>query len=934
MTAVFDPDVGTLLTSYAEQLRDAGEATLAMISEASPPEPSVLLSMASAAVVVRHEREWFSHDEPALEIADQLIRAVSGRGGRRRLEHALDALDLGPAIDLDPDSDPVEQVSRLHDLFELGMLVGLMSKEKRDLISEVLDRNAALVLFEPEAFSSLHESACLLMQVVQLDDEHPVQRFIETVIAGADPLVEPISSDEFASGFAAARADVETKLPGWVIWRERLSGMGDGVVRFFQECARPMTALAATDTVAWPAPRLVLGRRGGDEVNLLARPQGLLLECFGASPATRAVAHPTGQALRPVAGPLSESMRESVRYWDLTWDVAEIERVTHIELHSSGENDRGAAADIWSIPIASRETEGVSSEGPEAPSDVRLERWQRLAPGALAAHLETQFERLRATHRAWSQDFREQAMRLRGRSLAPEIGRAWFPAVTSDPDFEGVLGTVECGRLASTLGAHDPDLARRASRWVGRLVGIEGHSALESISVRVEPIAGVDLRGESYDLAAAVAVVSRLLNVAPARVPVLSGRLGEGRAEVLPISSAEAKRRVVALEAPTASVLIVDAAMDVMPLLDALLGDDWPARLRAAILQDDGGNHSRAAVRAWHRFFQQRSVLSAARERDRALREADLALTAPLDGSARAQALWVRGAMRLHRGESARAHEDLAAARQAFDRAAIHENERWTLEECDAFLGIASVDSCRPSEAVSLLKADLARMDAALPDQHDRRWHFVRLQVAGGLSRALGAIGELDEAVHVATESLSLSPLREERARSLMDLAELERRRGDSSAARALLSESRDSLEAIYDEPTRAMTDRFLRLYEVRSGLVDASYEVEPPRWYAWPQPAEVLESLIAGAESDLTLWLNAHVLPRLESLEGVWHLLLLGTLGRLPRRSMAVEQVMRELAASLTRRFELDRSTRTSAELVSGDVAEGARLWARISPY
>ncbi|MCC6619920.1 MAG: hypothetical protein IT385_01615 [Deltaproteobacteria bacterium] len=920
MTGLPESDVLDHLSSLAEQLRDAGEATLAMLEGAFPSDPSVLVSMASAAVIVRHERAVFAPDEPALVLSDRLFAALRGASGRDTLNAAIAELDLGSAIDLDRESDSAEQVSRLHDLFELGMLVGLVDDGAREAIVRVLDRNAALVLFERDAFIELYESANLLVQVIDLPEDHPVQRFLDTVIAATDALVESPSDAEVRAGFAAARAAAEARLPSWIGWREKLAALGEFVRDFFRGCARPLPAFAATGTVAWPAPRLVLAQRGAnEEAALLASPGVLLLEWVGTDAPARAVGRPSGHILPHARGPLGAP----ASYWDLTG----CESDTQIDFVADSESPMDSPYPTWSVPLTPHTTVAPASG---APPPGRLERWQTLAPGALAAFLAAQAERVRPTHRAWSRAFHEESARARRHTLELAIGRAWFPATVVDPDFEGVLGVVDSGKL---FGREEREVSGSVRRWIGRLVDLEDHPALASINVQITPVVGVDFHGESYGLAAAVAALSRLLDVPAARAPVLSGQLGDKRAEVLPIASAEIKRRVAALEAPGAEVHIVDTPTDASPWLDELFGVDWPHRLRTA-LGHAARAHAREAVRAWQRFFQQRTVLSAAAERDRALSEAELALGAGLEAPARVQALWVRGAMRLHRGESALARVDLEAARNELARAPRHEHERWSLEECDAYLAIASVDSCRPSDAVSLLDADLARLDATSADHHDRRWHLVRLQVAGSLARALGAVGELDRAVGVARESLSRAPIRAERARSLMDLAELERRRGELTPARELLEEARAELDVIPDDATRSFTARFLRLYEVRAGVTEATYSIEPPDWDAWPQPAEVLEALLEGPEADLVTWLDTHIRPHLPTLDRVWLLLLLGALGRSRPRSTAIDAWLRALASALLGRGHLDEPTRAAAELTVARSEEGADLWSRRAPY
>jgi len=899
------------LASLAEQLREAGDATLAMLTGEVPADPLVLLAMASAAVIVRHERAALTPGEPALALADRLIGALQRTSGRKTLHTMIAQIDLGAAIDLEPDMDPAEQVSRLHDLFELGMLVELVDRETRTAITEVLDRNATLLLFESEAFAALYVSASQLLNVVDIPDDHPVAAFLDTVVAATDALAEVPDNADLIAGFAVARDKAEARLPAWVGWREHLAGLGDAVGDFIQKCARPLAAFAATEVVTWPAPRLVLAQRGDrDEVGLLAVPSQLLLEWVGEGAPDEAVLTPTNIVLESVRGPLP-----SGRYWRLPAPGS----AEHIALRGAGQS--------WSVGLTPTSSTPVDLR---VPSSLRLDWWLAVAPGALAKHLVAQAEHVRPTNRAWAMAFEEEAGRVSVPRLASSIGRAWFPVVVEDPDIEGALVTVDSGKL---FGREESEASPRVRRWIGRLVDLVDHPALASIAVQVMPVAGLQFQGDSYELASAVAALSRLLQVAPTQAPVLSGRLGEGRAEVLPIAAVETKRRVAALEAPSVYTRIVEAPADASPWLEELFGSDWSARLRAA-LGIEAAVHAREAVRAWQSFFSDRTVLRIATERERALSEAELALAAGAAGPDRVQALWVRGAMFLHRGETARARADLDEARRALAAASAHEHERWALEECDAYLGIAFVDLCRPSDAVPLLNADLVRLDAVGSDHRDRRWHEVRLQVAGTLARALGATGDLDQAVAVARASLDSSHVRAQRSRSLMDLAELERRSGALDVARATLIEARAELDAIADDHSRNFTERFLRLYEVRAGMTGSDYAVEAPVWEHWPQPAEILESLLSAGESEITDWFRSHIRADLDTLSTVWLIVLLGALSRVPNRTSATEASLGELATTLLERPDIDQPTRGAAQLVLDDVEAGARAWARRAPY
>lgn len=924
-----DADTGTLelLSSFADQLREAGEGTLAMLRGELALDPHVLLPMAAAALVVDRERASLPPADPAILLADRLVSALRRGPGRQRLLESLALVDLGPTMDLDPAAEPAEQVARLNDLFELGLLVDLVDGDGRDTraaLTDLLDRNAALVFLDGERFEALYDAASELASCVDLDAknrDHPVAIFLDTVLAATDVFAEPSAAIDLEAAFGRALDAAEARLPLWVRWRERLRlSVGKGLDLLAEVCSRPVTAWAATRTLPWPAPRLTLAQRGDDEeLNLLLRPGELLLEWVGANPPARASlrsAEPAepGDVLQPCPGPLPGG-----RYWRLAAPGS----ASRIELSGEGLLP-------WSIPL-----DGLAGSPPTPPSIAdppdHLCWWLEVAPASLAAHLRSLAASVRARQRALALDLERCANLAAPAAPAPTTGRALFPVLLEHADVSGALIPVDSGRLT---GRETDEVAARVRAWVGRLVDAPDHPALASVDLQPGLAPGLQIAGASYELAAAIAVLSRLLEKPPAAVPVLSGRLGEGRAEVLPIDGAEAKRGVARIEAPGARCFIADTPRDASPLIDELFGPDWSQRLLAA-LASQGHVDAREAVRAWRRFYATHSALSASATVARSLDRAEHALASGVGGSDRIQALWVRGAMLMHRGETARALADLEAARVALAAAPRYDFERWTLEEQDALLGVALLDLGRPADAVTLLTADLARLEAGVADDRDRRWHEVRLQVAGSLARALGMVGELDRAVTTLRSSLETSPIGSQRARSLMDLAELERRRGDIDAARLLLAEAREALDAIPDERSRAHTERFLALYEARAGARLTGSDptpVEPPRWGDWPQPAEILETLLEGPEPELLAWLDANISPGLSGLGHVWLFVLLGALSR--ARSTASLSWLRDLADGLLARGGLDDATRSLAERTVSDPGSSAASWARQAPY
>ena len=918
------------LESLSRRLTELGDATLDMLSGREPVEPSVLIAVLSAAVVIEHETSTLPFDDLALDIARRLLAASNTPRGAHLLDAAVENLDLGEASDLDPQAEPAEQVARLFDIYELAAIRDLLKPPQRAAIDELLERNTALVVFESANFEALSLSAATLSALTDFGPESPLTDFLESLVAATSDTGDLPTPESLVAGFSAKRAEVEANLPLRIRWRDRLAsaarsaaGAADHVVQsihdLFTTSTEPRVAWASSGRFTWPRYHLPLSRRGElEEAALVTWGDDILIEWIGFHPPFSATANPIETQLEPVTGPLGPKTAGGleVRYWRFPED----DTATHFTLHFVDSSS-------WSLDLVPVHTRPVSPPPPQA----KLDTWRVLAPGQLANRLRSHAEAVRPTHLGWSLALSAAADAVTPLPLEPLIGRAWFPCIVDDPDFAGVLIAVDSGRLN---GTEDIDASARVRAWISQLLGLDDHPALASVGVQLSPPPGLRIDGTSHELACAIAALSRLLETPPNHAPVLSGRLGSTRAEVQPVDATDRKAVVASLEAPGTFTLIVDTPLDLTTILADLFGDDWHSRLLNA-LKLEPRIHAREAARAWQRFFRVRSVLALSEaERARALAEAELALTAFTEGPSFVQARWVRGAMRLHRGESSFARADLEVVRRSLAQSPAHMFERWTQDEADAYLGIALIDQGRPTDAVALLRSALDHLDAEPPTTRDLRWQQVRLQVAGSLARALGATDQLQAAIDLARESLGMTFIPDQRARSLMDLAELERRHGDLATARATLARAREALDAIPDDSQRNFTERFLSIFEHRSGLTPPIWDVTPPGWRDWPTPAATLETLIFGPPQTLETWLDAYIRPTLSELGTVWLLVLLGALGRASAVHPDAYPWLVLLANALQTRPDIDSHLRAAATLTIANPAEGAQLWARISPY
>lgn len=479
-------------------------------------------------------------------------------------------------------------------------------------------------------------------------------------------------------------------------------------------------------------------------------------------------------------------------------------------------------------------------------------RWARYAPGAVRAWYEanpgqTRGERLQVEQRLAS---------VAVTTVTPGSRTVWAPFVNQPVGAwpEGFLVGVQAGPLAVTSARVPDRLVDQAWAWIHGLCGVDGVPPRVGVGY-VDAPEGVLLDGGSPGFAVAVALITWLLERAPRVAVVVSATVTDATRGALvgEVDYRDEKGRVCALEAAGVDSLVAEREVDVASRLAEWFGTTWRRDLARAL----GSSALSLAMDAWSAY--------------RAGRHAEaepLAVRAiEIDGDERnlAYAWLVRGACRLHRGQTVDALADLTEAERRLLREHAPGEEPpdpWEHEELDAFLGIALVDEGRPSEAVKRLEGALDRLLRA--PNRDRRWRLVTLQAAGTLHRARVFAGDLEGARDVLERvALDVASLRAERARCLGDLAEVCRRLGDRAAAQEhLINAERGLIDA--ESGARPRTGRFHRLYRARAKLDPAAWLVDAPNWSDWPQPAEILEMLLAPGE-DLDAWMLAHGLQNAE---------------------------------------------------------------------
>jgi len=517
---------------------------------------------------------------------------------------------------------------------------------------------------------------------------------------------------------------------------------------------------------------------------------------------------------------------------------------------------------------------------------------------------------------------------LQRHDARPRLGEAWFPVTLDDvPAVPGLLLQVAARpRVAGTACLpleRDEALTLAVHRWVAGLLEVEDPRVLTLPDLYVTSLPhGVSARGSSGQLSAAVALLSHLLGVPPLRPAVCSGALGPpGR--LAPVERLARKRTILALEAPGVDAVLVGEPREAGPALALWLGEGWSAELEE-LLRLSPQALAREALLG-HRG-------------DRSLAEAKAREAIRLGkGHTRALAEWVVGVCLVHKGQAGEGLERMERALAALRQPAAPDDaplDAFVLEELCAFQGIALLDRLELRRAREVLERGLDSM-AALPEPLDQRAASVTLQLAGSLHRVLLLDGELEAAERVLLEwSLGKVTLPHEESRSRADLAELYRRAGRIDEAREQLELARARLRNTPSDQ-RAFTGRFQRLFRVRAGLAPPCWRVEPPQWLAWPQPGEVLETLLAVASGDaLDAWLAEHAVGmELEPASSIVYLqLALGAVARHAARTGELVGSAAPLIAALRRLLpELDPGVDAALEALLAGEPLG---WVRRCPY
>ncbi len=534
-----------------------------------------------------------------------------------------------------------------------------------------------------------------------------------------------------------------------------------------------------------------------------------------------------------------------------------------------------------------------------------LDRWWAFAPGACKIRANAgMIELPRAGQR--------ELQRWLSRPVPPlQSCWIWFP-ITRDGWPEGQLAAVRVCPTHTPRPVEERRIAGALAWW--RAMEIE----LPRQNLAWEQLPeGVEVEGESCALAIALALLLPRLGYVPPEPIIVSARtfLKDGQAWLGGVAYGDRKRQFAAREAPGLPMLLIEGEGEpALTKLQTLLPKDWRQRLSPS-------SAYALASDAW-RAYQDRNYSEAARL-------AELAIHKAPEERALARAWWVRGACALHNARTDAAATDLSQGRMLLQKPLGEEDapSAWEEEELLAYLLIAALDQGRPEWLRADLEEALSRLNAV--SSRDVRWREVTLQVAGSLHRIELLAGNLDRAEQLLRDvCLGSARVRHEKARSLGDLAEVLRRKGDLDEARRCIQQARAALRDAPDGQ-RAATARFLSLYALRCGEDFLEKEEEltanfAPDWRDWPQPAEILEQLLQRPSAELGAWIREHILGKDQE---VIHLLVV--LGAAARHPQPPPELC-EVGSVLEKRGMEPGICGLAHQAAEGDFSE----WRRCGPY
>ncbi len=491
------------------------------------------------------------------------------------------------------------------------------------------------------------------------------------------------------------------------------------------------------------------------------------------------------------------------------------------------------------------------------------DRWGTIAPGYVRAQLEVLLDDPQAPlSRGERSNLLHSQASLTPLDCAGAPGKAWFPIVFQASS-GGPQGTLAWIRLVVGLQGGDwrlDDRAQAVRAWftesLAPLIGV----AVDTVRERLEDLAfvwapghegtpSITLDGHSSDLAMLLALVRHLApHHAQIGAPwVVSAAIGKQPGIIEPINHADIKHTVLACEAPEAHACIVTEPLQFKVWLETTCGTGILADLQRAFGQSPAALVDQAEA-AWRSG----NEAEAARRAFQALATVD---TPRL----RARCHMILGADAVHRGDLAQAawHFDAMPATDAPDW------NRWDTIEQHMLVAAMRIDYLQLEDVRNHL-ARAADLLAAVPDDlRDMRWSRLFVQMCGTESKALALAGQLDAALARRREALALGPAAE-RARNLLELGELLMRAGQTDDGAHALDTALDALCDIADAVARHHTDRFIRIARIRWKRAEPLpiALTTAPVLGKWPQPAECMESLLAGHDEALALsWFQLHVM-------------------------------------------------------------------------
>ena len=448
---------------------------------------------------------------------------------------------------------------------------------------------------------------------------------------------------------------------------------------------------------------------------------------------------------------------------------------------------------------------------------------QRYAPGSYKQALLSEF-------------FFSLAERKQAASLAqtiklhpdkPTLGEAWFPTVQDTPLPFGILIKIQIHSGHLPQRDEDKKLDTKAIEdWM--LINL-GASPIPFPTLSISDIPpGWKLEGNSWHLAGLCAVVSKVLQIRPAHLPIASGTIhapSNQKPHFSSVQHIEKKQKLCRWEFPENRPFLLDTddnndhfIAKIESWFAELFGHSWKQKARSAM------RLSKRAI-AESAYHQYRYGEKEQAEQLASTLAGELTVNTEMDHLSASYIHYVLGASQKRKKKTFKAQYHLEEALKHYE--AHNSQKEFDLFfpfEITANLGIACYHSLRIKQGIHLVSNHLKELQKIPEHFRDVRWTQLAVRLGGTLRWLYLGGGETTLALSTLQKwALSKHQLPNLMCRALYEQADLFWRLGRFQEAKEALIASEAYFEDVFPND-RALSYRFLRLYKIRVGL-----EEQPP---------------------------------------------------------------------------------------------------------